>query len=171
MASPTAIPGDITGLDVAAVVHAANSPLMGGGGVDGAIHRAAGPSLLAECRGIVERQGPCVPGEAVATGAGLMLARWVIHTVGPIFTPERSEEHDATLASAYRRSVEVAGELGVRTIAFPNISTGVYGFPKARAAPIAVNAVRVSAEETAIEEVLFVCHDDENLSLYEDLLS
>lgn len=153
-------------MEVDAVVNAANAALAGGGGVDGAIHRAGGPSIMAACREI----GGCEPGDAVATTAGRLPARWVIHTVGPIWGPADGVAHDATLASAYRRSIEVADEIGARTIAFPNISTGIYGFPKERAAPIAIEAARAAAEGTAIEEVLFVCFDDENAHLYRGLV-
>lgn len=144
---------------------------MGGGGVDGAIHRAGGPGILEECREIVARQGRCDPGDAVVTTAGDLPARFVIHTVGPVFTAENAAAHDAVLASAYRRSITRAIELGVRTVAFPNISTGVYGFPKDRAAPIAIEAVRAATAGTEIDTVTFVCFDDENLGLYEELLS
>lgn len=147
-------------------MNAANAELAGGGGVDGAIHRAGGPAIMAACRAI----GGCAPGDAVATTAGDLPARWVIHTVGPIWGPAHAAEHDATLASAYRRSIEVADDLGARTVAFPNISTGIYGFPKERAAPIAVNAVAAAVASTAIERVAFVCFDDENARLYEALL-
>lgn len=166
------VQGDITTLDVDAVVNAANSSLMGGGGVDGAIHRAGGPSILAECREVVARQGGCPPGEAVITGGGDLPARHVIHTVGPIWDAAHAAEHDATLASAYRASLALAAEHGLASVAFPNISTGVYGFPKARAARVAVDTVRtVLAEPTSVGEVVFVCHDDENHRLYTELLA
>lgn len=148
-------------------MNAANAALAGGGGVDGAIHRAGGPSIMAACREI----GGCAPGDAVATPAGELPARWVIHTVGPIWGPANAAEHDVTLASAYRRSIEVAEALGARSVAFPNISTGIYGFPKERAAPLAVDAVRAAVEGSSIEEVLFVCFDEENAELYDGLLS
>ena len=164
--------GDITTIEVDAIVNAANSSLMGGGGVDGAIHRAGGPEILEECRRIVARQGDCPPGEAVATTGGRLPAAHVIHTVGPIWSAGRADEHDETLARCYRRSLEVAAEVGARSVAFPNISTGVYGFPKDRAAPVAVAAVRAHLETSdAIDEVVFVCFDDENLGLYEELLT
>jgi O-acetyl-ADP-ribose deacetylase (regulator of RNase III) len=163
--------GDITKVEVDAIVNAANSSLMGGGGVDGAIHRAGGPAILAECREVVARQGGCPPGEAVATGAGELPARWVIHTVGPIWTAADAEAHDRTLGSAYRRSLEVAGELGAVSVAFPNISTGVYGFPKRRAADVAVTAVQETvADVPTIERVVFVAFDDENHALYRERL-
>ena len=168
----TVVKGDITRVEVDAVVNAANSSLMGGGGVDGAIHRAGGPTILEECREIVARQGGCPAGEAVATSGGELPAAHVIHTVGPIWSADRADEHAETLASCYRRSLEVAAVVGARSVAFPNISTGVYGFPKDRAAPIAVNTVRAHIETTdSIDEVVFVCFDDENLHLYEELLT
>ena len=163
----TVVRGDITRIEVDAVVNAANAALAGGGGVDGAIHRAGGPTIIDECREI----GGCEPGDAVATTAGDLPARWVIHTVGPVWGPANAEEHDVTLASAYRRSIEVADDLGAATVAFPNISTGIYGFPKERAAPIAVEAVRKATAGTGITAVVFVCFDDENAQLYEDLLA
>lgn len=163
-----AVKADITTLAVDAIVNAANSSLLGGGGVDGAIHRAGGPSILDECRAIVAARGPCPPGDAVITGAGDLPARFVIHTVGPIWTAERAEEHDRTLTSCYRRSLELAVEHGVRSIAFPNISTGVYGFPKDRAARVAVRAV---GDDPPVERLVFCCFDDENLALYQDLLA
>jgi len=161
---------DITTMAVDAVVNAANPSLMGGGGVDGAIHRAGGPTILAECQEIVARQGRCSPGDAVVTGAGGLPARWVIHTVGPIWDPAEADDHDRTLASAYRRSLELAEEVGARSVAFPNISTGIYGFPKGRAARVAVEAVRAHLVDSALERVVFVCFDDENHALYAELL-
>lgn len=167
MTSLELVRGDITRIAVDAVVNAANAGLRGGGGVDGAIHRAGGPSILAECRAI----GGCAPGDAVATGSGDLPARWVIHAVGPVWSADRAEEHDAVLASAYRRSIEVADELGARSLAFPNISTGVYGFPKARAADVAVAAVRERLPASGIERVVFVCFDADNERLYRERLS
>ena len=164
----SALLGDITTVAVDAIVNAANSWLAGGGGVDGAIHLAGGPSILEECRAIVARQGACRPGDAVVTGAGLLPAAHVIHTVGPIWSAVRSDEHDQTLARCYRRSLEEAARVGAATVAFPNISTGVYGFPKPRAARVAVGAVRdCLAHLDAIDHVTFVCFDDENFGLYQ----
>jgi O-acetyl-ADP-ribose deacetylase (regulator of RNase III) len=168
--------GDITTLGVGAIVNAANSSLLGGGGVDGAIHRAGGPSILADCREIVAAQGPCKPGHAVVTGAGELPSGIVIHTVGPVWTDGGGSgaDHDATLASCYHASLHLAAKHNVREIAFPNISTGVYGFPKARAAGVAINATIDWLEqhhEHELAQVIFVCFDDENLELYRTLLS
>jgi O-acetyl-ADP-ribose deacetylase (regulator of RNase III) len=156
--------GDITAVTVDAVVNAANARLAGGGGVDGAIHRAGGPTIMEACR----RIGGCAPGDAVATTAGDLPATWVIHTVGPIWTDDEADRHCETLASAYRRSIEVADDLGARSVAFPNISTGVYRFPKPLAADIAVAAVRRAVADSSIERVVFVCFDDENELLYRE---
>jgi O-acetyl-ADP-ribose deacetylase (regulator of RNase III) len=151
---------DITTLDVDAVVNAANERLLGGGGVDGAIHRAAGPGLLAECRGL----GGCPTGDAKATGGHRLAARWVIHTVGPVWRGGGHGE-ETLLASCYRRSLEVADDLGAASVAFPAISTGVYGFPRERAAGIAVDTLRESP--TAVRDVLLVAFDDQTRVLYE----
>lgn len=147
--------GDITEQDVDAVVNAANSSLLGGGGVDGAIHRRGGPQILAACRAL--RAGPLADGlpagQAVATTAGRLPARWVIHTVGPVFSG--SEDRSAVLASAYRESLRVAEELGVRSVAFPAVSAGAYGWPKDSAAQIAVTTV-LAHPRGSVEEVRFV---------------
>ena len=171
MTSLAAVLGDLTAETTDVIVNAANAALRGGGGVDGAIHRAGGPSIMDECREIVARQGGCPPGDAVATGGGQLSARWVVHTVGPIWDEDHADEHDATLASAYTRSLEVASDLGAHAIAFPNISTGVYGFPKPRAADVAVGAVNSFLQRPThgIEAIRFVCFDDENLQLYRRL--
>jgi len=163
--------GDITKIGVDAIVNAANSSLLGGGGVDGAIHRAGGRAILDECRKIVERQGGCPTGEAVITTAGNMPARFVIHTVGPVWHGGMNNE-DQLLANAYSNSLRLAVDNGVKTIAFPNISTGVYGFPKERAANIAIEAVRKFLKnDKSLHEVVFVCFDRENHAIYERLLN
>jgi O-acetyl-ADP-ribose deacetylase len=162
--------GDITRMEVDAIVNAANTSLLGGGGVDGAIHRAAGPQLLAECQDIRNRQGGCKVGEAVITGAGKLPARYVIHTVGPVWNGVNPQT-DTLLANAYRNSLQLAAKHSVRTIAFPNISTGIYRFPKDLAAKIAVATVQSFLEEdSSVAEVIFVCFDSENFGLYTALL-
>jgi len=167
--------GDITRMKTDAIVNAANSSLAGGGGVDGAIHRAAGPSLLEECMTIAKERrgipgGPCPAGDAVMTGAGKLPCKKVIHTVGPVWRGGGSGEAEL-LASCYRKSLLLAAEEGLKTIAFPNISTGVYGYPKEKAAKIAVETVRETLGEIpGVEQVIFVCFDDENFRLYEGLL-
>lgn len=164
---------DITTLAVDAIVNAANSSLTGGGGVDGAIHRAGGPSILAACKAIVAAQGPCRPGNAVVTDAGELPAGLVIHAVGPIWNPDEQDAMKETLASCYRRCLQLGMEHGVRTIAFPNISTGVYRFPKRLAAAVALDAVVDWLESTPghrYTDILFACFDDENRQLYESML-
>jgi O-acetyl-ADP-ribose deacetylase (regulator of RNase III) len=164
------VQGDITRMEVDAIVNAANSSLLGGGGVDGAIHRAGGPAILAECQAIRARQGGCKTGQAVITTGGNLPARHVIHTVGPVWRGGGSNE-DGLLASAYRNSLQLAVENGIRTIAFPSISTGIYGYPKDLAAGIAVREVRAFLEQDAsLERVIFVCFDEENHQLYRQLL-
>jgi O-acetyl-ADP-ribose deacetylase (regulator of RNase III) len=163
--------GDITKLEVDAIVNAANSSLIGGGGVDGAIHRAGGPQILAECREIVSREGRCATGEAVITSGGNLPAKYVIHTVGPIWRGGQNNE-PGLLANAYRNSLKLAAEHGCETIAFPNISTGVYGFPKDKAAKIAVETVTNFLTGTdQIKHLYFVCFDEENYDFYKLLIS
>ncbi len=164
------IKGDITKTECDAVVNAANTSLLGGGGVDGAIHRAGGPEILEECRKIVARQGGCQTGEAVITAAGKLPAKYVIHTVGPVWKGGNNDE-DEKLRNCYLNSLDLASKSGCKTVAFPNISTGVYGFPKNRAARIAVATVKQVMEQLTIERVIFVCFDDENYNLYRELLA
>ena len=162
--------GDITKLDVDAVVNAANSSLMGGGGVDGAIHRAAGPSLNEECMKIIQHQGKCPTGEAVITTAGNMAAKYVIHTVGPVWNSGNRNETEL-LENAYKNSLKLAIENKAGSIAFPNISTGIYGFPKAEAAKIAINTVcNFLLKNVFLQKIVFVCFDEENFELYKKLL-
>ena len=169
MAKLKVIKDDITKLVVDAIVNAANSSLMGGGGVDGAIHRAGGKQILEECKTIVARQGKCKTGEAVVTSAGNMPSKFVIHTVGPVWNGGKNSEAEK-LANCYRNSLKLASAAGCRSIAFPNISTGVYHYPKREAAVIAVDTVKKYANETELEEVIFVCFDEENYRLIEALL-
>jgi O-acetyl-ADP-ribose deacetylase (regulator of RNase III) len=157
------VQGDITTFAVDAIVNAANSGLRGGGGVDGAIHRAGGPAIMAECR----RLGGCPTGDARATGAGNLPARHVIHAVGPVWSGGEAGEPEA-LASAYRRSVEVAGELGCRSMAFPAISTGIYGYPVERAADVALEAALEAAEASQqVRLLVFVLFSEEHLAAFE----
>jgi O-acetyl-ADP-ribose deacetylase (regulator of RNase III) len=158
MTTITLVQGDITRQTADAIVNAANSSLLGGGGVDGAIHRRGGPAILAECRKLrASHYGKgLATGQAVATTAGELDARWVIHTVGPVFSSE--DDRSSLLASCYRESLRVADELGARTVAFPAVSAGIYGWPMEDAARIAVETVQ--AAETAVEEVRFVLFDD-----------
>lgn len=162
------IKGDITKVDTEAIVNAANTSLLGGGGVDGAIHRAGGPAILEECQMIRARQGGCDVGEAVITTAGNMPSSYVIHTVGPVYCSGKKGEAEL-LHNAYVNSLKLADEKGIKSIAFPNISTGIYGYPKDQAAEIAVEAVK-NIELKNVERVVFVCHDDENYALYKKLL-
>lgn len=160
------VQGDITKLtDVDAIVNAANTSLLGGGGVDGAIHRAGGPQILEECRAIVARQGGCRVGEAVITAGGKLPARWVIHTLGPVWNGGKDREAEK-LASCYRASLKLAAEHQIRSIAFPGISTGVYRFPKDEAARIAVQTIReVLANGSSIERVFLTAFDVESAEL------
>jgi O-acetyl-ADP-ribose deacetylase (regulator of RNase III) len=164
------IKGDITKLKVDAIVNAANTSLLGGGGVDGAIHRAGGKEILEACRKIVAKQGGCKTGQAVITTAGNLPAKFVIHTVGPVWNNGRYQEEEK-LADCYKNSLKLAVENNCRTIAFPNISTGVYRFPKDEAARIAISTVLDFLPQTdIIEKVIFVCFDEENYELYAELV-
>lgn len=158
-------------MEVDAIVNAANSSLLGGGGVDGAIHRAGGPAILEECRKIRDRQGRCAVGEAVITTAGKLPAKYVIHTVGPVWN-KGNEEEKALLRNAYLNGLQLAVKYDVKTIAFPNISTGVYRFPKQVAAEIAVAAVREFLEnDNKISNLIFVCFEKDNYDIYSQLLT
>lgn len=161
---------DITKIKVDAIVNAANTSLLGGGGVDGAIHKAGGTAILEDCQKIRSRQGGCKVGEAVITTAGNLPAKFVIHTVGPVWNNgENNEEH--LLLSAYSNSLKIALENEVNSISFPNISTGIYKFPKEKAAKIAIQTVTDFLTTTdKIKKVIFVCYDDENYKIYSDLL-
>jgi len=166
------IQGDITKIKVDAIVNAANTSLLGGGGVDGAIHRAGGKAILEDCYKIRERQGGCKTGEAVITTGGNLPASNVIHTVGPVWSKSNSKKAEQLLANAYKNSLKLAIKNNLETIAFPNISTGIYHFPKPDAADIAVTTVNqfLHAHEQ-IKKVIFVCFDDENYRLYQALLA
>ena len=159
------IKGDITKVSVDAIVNAANTSLLGGGGVDGAIHRAGGPAILEECKKIVAQQGGCKTGEAVITTAGNLPAKFVIHTVGPVWNGGQNGEGEK-LSNCYKNALQLAIDNACNTIAFPNISTGVYRFPKDEAARIAVTTVWNFLKKTdGIERVLFICYDQENFDL------
>ena len=168
MPRPRLVQGDITQQQVDAIVNAANSSLMGGGGVDGAIHRAAGRALLEECKRIRNEQYPdgLPTGQAVATTAGDLPARWVIHTVGPVFS--KSEDRSQLLASCHTAALKIADELEATSVAFPAISTGVYGYPLDLAAPVAIDAVMSAT--TNVDDILFVLFDRRSLEAFERAL-
>lgn len=166
MVSLKVIKGDITQLKVDAIVNAANSTLLGGGGVDGAIHRAAGPGLLEECKTL---RG-CPTGDAKVTSAYNLLAKWVVHTVGPVWHGGNNNE-DMLLANCYLNSLRIAEEFKMSSIAFPNISTGIYGFPKQEAAEIAIKTVKTFIPDSEyLEEIVFAVFDDENEKIYNELI-
>ena len=162
------IKGDITKIKVDVIVNAANNGLVGGGGVDGAIHKAGGPAIMAACDIIRKERGGCPTGEAVITTAGKLPAQYVVHTVGPIWK-DGSANEEKLLRNAYESTLRLADQYEVNSIAFPNISTGVYGFPKNKAAKIAISAVK-SFEPVHLTEVIFVCFDDVNKMEYEKLI-
>lgn len=158
--------GDITTLEVDAIVNAANNSLLGGGGVDGAIHRAAGPGMLAECVTL----GGCNTGETKITGGYDLPSKHVIHTVGPVWDGGRANE-DALLADCYRNSLKLGEENGLRMVAFPAISTGVFGFPKERATRIAVREVRAFLDQdVGVDQVIFVCFSERDFGIYQRVL-
>jgi O-acetyl-ADP-ribose deacetylase (regulator of RNase III) len=166
----TVLQGDITRIKADAIVNAANSSLMGGGGVDGAIHRAGGPAILEDCRKIVARQGGCATGEAVITTGGRLPAKHVIHTVGPVWNGGHRQEREK-LADCYRNSLQLAADHQLTTIAFPNISTGIYRFPKDEAARIAVSTISDFLQDhEEIREVMLVCFDEESLQYTREAL-
>jgi len=163
--------GDITRLEVDAIVNAANSSLLGGGGVDGAIHSAGGQEILEACKEIVAKQGGCQTGEAVVTTAGKLPSKFVIHTVGPVWHGGKNNEREK-LASCYINSLQLAVINDCQSVAFPNISTGVYGYPKAQAAEVAVSTVSgFLSKNNRIEKVIFVCFDEENYRLVQEQLN
>ena len=165
------IQGDITKIKVDAIVNAANTSLLGGGGVDGAIHREGGKIILEECMKIRDKQGGCAVGEAVLTTAGNLPAKFVIHTVGPIWK-DGNENEEQLLSNAYRNCLQIAIENNIETISFPNISTGVYNFPKDRAANIALSTVvDYLKPDHTIKDVIFVCFDKENFDIYDALVN
>jgi O-acetyl-ADP-ribose deacetylase (regulator of RNase III) len=159
---------DITEIHVDAIVNAANTSLLGGGGVDGAIHKKGGKAILDECIKIRNKQGGCKVGEAVITTAGNLPSKYVIHTVGPVWNGDK-EEKKMLLANCYKSCLTIAENQNLKSIAFPNISTGIYHFPKDKAAEIAIETVK-SFQFNSIEEVVFVCFDDENYDLYKKIL-
>ena len=164
------VQGDITSMEIDAIVNAANTSLLGGGGVDGAIHRKGGPQILNECMAIRQQQGGCPVGEAVITSGGLLPAKYVIHTVGPVWNGGNNNEKDL-LASAYINSLKIAEEKKFESVAFPNISTGIYGFPKKPAAEIAIAAVSQFIKTAkSVKQVTFVCFDEENFKIYQEML-
>ncbi|SHF16138.1 O-acetyl-ADP-ribose deacetylase [Pedobacter caeni] len=163
------VKGDITTIKADAIVNAANSSLLGGGGVDGAIHRKGGKAILEECILIRNRQGGCATGHAVITTAGLLPAKFVIHTVGPVWNGG-SKNEDKLLHDCYKNCLQLAFEHHLKTIAFPGISTGIYHFPKDKAAEIAIDTVRNFKNVKAFDRLIFVCYDEESHEIYQKLL-
>ena len=163
--------GDITKVSVDAIVNAANNSLLGGGGVDGAIHKAGGKAILEECVKIRNKQGGCETGEAVITTAGELPAKYVIHTVGPVWNGGGTKGESEKLRNCYRNSLKLAIKYGIESIAFPNISTGVYRYPKEEAAKISIDEVKQFLQnDEKIKKVIFVCYDRANYELYVELL-
>ncbi|MFG4004408.1 O-acetyl-ADP-ribose deacetylase [Flavobacterium aquidurense] len=160
---------DITEIQVDAIVNAANTSLLGGGGVDGAIHRKGGKAILDECVQIRNKQGGCKVGDAVITTAGNLPSKYVIHTVGPVWNNGKSHEEEL-LQSCYLRVLELAVENNIKTIAFPGISTGIYRFPKNKAAAIAIGSVKDFDKILEIDKIIFVCFDEESFEIYTSLL-
>jgi O-acetyl-ADP-ribose deacetylase (regulator of RNase III) len=170
MGSIELLRGDITKIKADCIVNATNTSLLGGGGVDGAIHRAGGKEILEECQKIRDKQGGCKVGEAVVTTAGDLPAKYVIHTFGPTWNDGKSEEIEK-LASCYLGSLKLADSLGMTSIAFPNISTGIYKFPKEKAAEIAIaSLLEMRGYLKSVSRVVFVCFDEDNYSIYEKKL-
>lgn len=163
------VKADITTVEVDAIVNAANTSLLGGGGVDGAIHRKGGKKILEECIIIRNKQGGCNVGEAVITSAGNLPSKFVIHTVGPVWNGENSETN-RLLRNCYHNSLNLATKHPIETIAFPNISTGIYHFPREKAAQIAIETVRNHKDIELFKTILFVCFDEENYEIYNHLL-
>ncbi|TXK76739.1 O-acetyl-ADP-ribose deacetylase [Paenibacillus sp. N3.4] len=166
------IQGDITTMHVDVIVNAANSSLLGGGGVDGAIHRSGGKRVLEECREIRNKQGGCPTGEAVITGAGNLNAKYLIHTVGPVWSGGNKGEREL-LARCYRNTLALAGQYAIESIAFPNISTGIYRFPKKDAAEIAIAEVvsYLGGEKAVIRKIIFVCLEIDNYDIYKKIIA
>ncbi|WDF45569.1 O-acetyl-ADP-ribose deacetylase [Chryseobacterium sp. KACC 21268] len=169
MSMITIIKGDITKVSADAIVNAANSSLLGGGGVDGAIHKAGGPEILEDCRKIIAREGGCRTGQAVITTAGRLPAKYVIHTVGPVWNDGFSNEKEK-LKNCYQNSLSLAVENHCTSIAFPNISTGIYGYPKEQAAVIAIKTVKDFLDNNPLLEVIFVSFDDESEQILKSVL-
>ena len=164
------VKGDITKLEADALVNAANSGMLGGGGVDGAIHRAGGPAILEACQAWIRQYGSCPTGQAIITTGGKLKAKYVIHAVGPLWNPGQ-EEVNGLLMNAYQSALDLAVQHHVKVLAFPNISTGIYGFPKDEAAKLAIKTVLSFLSNSAYpEKVVFCCYDDENFKIYKKLL-